>query len=295
MRSAGASKRTASSSASTQRSRRSRRVTLHADDGPAPLVLAFSGGGIRSASFCLGGFNALQDMDSTRGIDAMVAVSGGSYAASAIALTRSYAGDGTRPAAAARDGRPAVGVLALDSPELAYLRRNSRYIFQPWWRTLSGIWQMLGGALLNIFLAVAALRFFAWLVGWYSRAVGIVSDLDGRRPAVHRVAGPVGRPGARDGTVGAAAGRWSRCCWSCSSSGAGSVAASSGGPARPGGPRRWRPAPASRIARAARPRRRTGRAGRAEQLGLRRTAAGPRLPARSSTSASPGPGRAPRP
>ena len=31
------------------------------------------------------------------------------------------------------------------SPELAYLRRNSRYIFQPWWRTLSGIWQMLGG------------------------------------------------------------------------------------------------------------------------------------------------------
>ena len=26
------------------------------------------------------------------------------------------------------------------------------------------------------------LRFFAWLVGWYSQAVGIVSDLDGRRP-----------------------------------------------------------------------------------------------------------------
>jgi hypothetical protein len=152
-----------------------------ATDSATPLVLAFSGGGIRSASFCLGGFNALQDMESTGDIDAMVSVSGGSYAASAIALTRTYAGDGTRP----QPQRPMAdlqSVFGLDSPELAYLRRNSRYIFQPWWRTLSGIWQMLGGALLNIFLAVAALRFFAWLVGWYSKAVGIVSDLDGRRP-----------------------------------------------------------------------------------------------------------------
>jgi hypothetical protein len=152
-----------------------------------PLVLAFSGGGLRSASFCFGGFNALQRRKQIADVDALVAVSGGGYAASAISLTRSFPGDIQPPKKGqpppAPDPLPALdNVYSLTSPELAYLRRNSRYIFQPPWRTVSGLWQLVGGALINLFLVVMALRFFAWLLGWYWSAVGIVTDLDTRHP-----------------------------------------------------------------------------------------------------------------
>ncbi|MFL6100074.1 MAG: hypothetical protein ACJ71T_08995 [Actinomycetales bacterium] len=149
-----------------------------------PLVLAFSGGGLRSASFCFGGFNAVQAQPAITNVDAMVAVSGGGYAASAISLTRSFAGDAVPPNAPAppKPLPPITDVYSATSPELAYLRRNSRYIFQPPWRTVSGLWQLVGGALINLFLVVMALRFFAWLLGWYWSAVGVVDGLDTDRP-----------------------------------------------------------------------------------------------------------------
>jgi hypothetical protein len=153
-----------------------RTSTANAD----PLVLAFSGGGIRSASFCLGGFNSLQPRPALREVDAIVAVSGGSYTAAAISLSRSFDANGVRLYPAAQ---PLLeDAYSLTSPELSYLRRNSRYIFQPWWRTLSGIWQLIGGAVLNLFLAVALLRGLAWGLGWYLQAVGLMPDLRTNHP-----------------------------------------------------------------------------------------------------------------
>jgi hypothetical protein len=149
-----------------------------------PLVLAFSGGGLRSASFCLGGFNAVQLRPDVTKVDALVAVSGGGYAASAITLTRSFAGNADAPnPPVPPEPLPGVEeVYALPSPELAYLRRNSRYLFQPPWRTVTGVWQLVGGALINLFIFVMALLVFAWLLGWYWAAVGLVRRLGTASP-----------------------------------------------------------------------------------------------------------------
>jgi hypothetical protein len=159
----------------------------------APVVVAFSGGGLRSASFCLGGFNAVQRLSMIDNVDALVAVSGGGYAASAISLTRSFAGTEKPPPPPDPPGPPTPppppdplprvdDVYSLPSPELAYLRRNSRYIFQPPWRTVSGVWQLIGGALINLFLFVMALLTVAWLLGWYWWAVAFVGGMDTNSP-----------------------------------------------------------------------------------------------------------------
>ncbi len=271
-----------------------RGVDPRGEAAEAPLVLAFSGGGIRSASFCLGGFNALQDMESTREIDAMVSVSGGSYAASAIALTRTYAGDGTRPQPSAPMADLQIGLLprlTRSWPTCGATAATSSS--RPGGR-VSGLWQMLGGAIINVFLAVAALRFFAWVLGWYTKAVGIVSGLDGRHPRfrvwpdrwVDRALamGPWALPAGRDRRPARRADGPARA----------SAAASSAGPARPGGPRASRAC--TRITRARRCSRwssyRLVQVGR-QHLGLRQPR---RLDGRqraSSTSASPGPAPAP--
>jgi hypothetical protein len=144
------------------------------------LALAFSGGGIRSASFCLGGFSTLQSVPKRLApLDAIVAVSGGSYAAAALSIARTFDSSGDRYPATAL---PITEVYAVDSAELAYLRRNSRYLFQPAWRTASGLWQLVAGAFLHVVLALAGLRFCAWLLGWYINIAGIVTGLDTDTP-----------------------------------------------------------------------------------------------------------------
>ena len=146
------------------------------------LVLSFSGGGLRSASFCLGGFRAVQlDSDRQQAVDAIVSVSGGSYAASALSMAASFDADGGRHQ---DDPIPVSDVYSLDSPELAYLRRNSRYLFQPSWRTMSGLWQLAAGAVLHILLVVAALRFASWLLGWFVQTVGLVPRLTTSDPGL---------------------------------------------------------------------------------------------------------------
>jgi hypothetical protein len=148
--------------------------------GPHPLVLSFSGGGLRSASFCLGGFRAVQHhKERTQEVDAIVSVSGGSYAAAAITLASAFDATGANHR---DDPLPVKDIYSVDSPELAYLRRNSRYLFQPSWRTVSGLWQLLAGALLHLFLVVAGLRFASWVLGWYVKTVGLVPGLDTPRP-----------------------------------------------------------------------------------------------------------------
>ena len=86
--------------------------------------LALSGGGIRSATFCLGVLQALAAGDRLRRIDILSGVSGGGYIAGF--LGRLY----TRVSDRVADRVKHIGnILAnTDSPEIWWLRRNADYI-----------------------------------------------------------------------------------------------------------------------------------------------------------------------
>lgn len=144
-------------------------------DRPAGRIqaIAMSGGGIRAASFALGGHQAVQnkavdlEMASAAAEPHLFAVSGGSYTAAALALRRSFDPDSGDPLPTPADWREAY---ATDSPELERLRRHTRYIYEPKAKTRDGIITMLAGALLNLALATTALAAIVWvsaqLVSW---------------------------------------------------------------------------------------------------------------------------------
>lgn len=146
---------------------------------PARLAaIGASGGGIRAAAFVLGGHQAVQDRAADLGVTEpadephVFAVSGGSYMATAMALRRKYATDGTP--------RPPEEVTAWDttyatgSAELQWLRRHTRYLFEPGARLRDGVLTLLLGAAVNIFLACVALRFVAWVSTQLSTLLGVV-------------------------------------------------------------------------------------------------------------------------
>jgi hypothetical protein len=101
-----------------------------ADRLPSRTVgLAFSGGGIRSATFCLGVIQALARKGRLRGIDFLSTVSGGGYTGSFLGrlFTRSsIAGVG------GNEGGPCArveSILAdLGSPQIEWLRENANYL-----------------------------------------------------------------------------------------------------------------------------------------------------------------------
>lgn len=100
-----------------------------ASDAPVPLPpdtigLALSGGGIRSATFCLGVLQSLAEKSRLRDIDVVSSVSGGGYIASF--LGRLY----TRLADCVADKAARVEAILANpsSPEIWWLRRHANYI-----------------------------------------------------------------------------------------------------------------------------------------------------------------------
>jgi hypothetical protein len=90
--------------------------------------LACSGGGIRSASFCLGVLQGLQSKNVIGQMDYLSTVSGGGYVGTTltIGMSRSSAAsgqDGTFPFGRLDDERR-------ETPEVRHLRDNSRYLLQ---------------------------------------------------------------------------------------------------------------------------------------------------------------------
>lgn len=139
-------------------------------------VLALSGGGIRSAAFALGACNALQR--SGRAEPHIVAISGGSYTAAALALFRRWWTDRpdipgvdepqTRPAHVEKHDPPVPWPAAYrpGSPELARLRRHTRDLVEPGWYLMQGVVALLLGAAVNLLVVVATILFAAWTLGW---------------------------------------------------------------------------------------------------------------------------------
>lgn len=118
------------------------------------LVICCSGGGIRSASFCLG---ALQMLDA-KGIygraSSVIGVSGGGYMASAFHVMRGKITDGPGP-------------YASGSPELARLRRQTRYLLQGPQAKFRAALSVLFGVSVNLLLIGITLRSLAWVLGWF--------------------------------------------------------------------------------------------------------------------------------
>ena len=124
-----------------------------------------SGGGIRSASYCLGALQALEQdgfLDKTRLI---LGVSGGSYMATSRALVAQ------RPRARAARARPAAA-YAPGSPEEQHLRDNTRYIAPDAKTLLAGVLSLLFGVAVTLVLFLTPVFAVAHAWGWVLRSAG---------------------------------------------------------------------------------------------------------------------------
>ena len=121
-------------------------------------AICCSGGGIRSAAYCLG---ALQSLDQ-RGLVAkarwILGVSGGSYIAASRALVAHYL-----------PGRAKPGAYAPGTPEERNLRYDSHYIAPDVPTILVGLLSLLLGAVTTFVIALAPLYAVAHAWGWLLR------------------------------------------------------------------------------------------------------------------------------
>ncbi len=131
--------------------------------GDGDWAICCSGGGIRSAAYCLG---ALQSLDSggLLGIAKwIVGVSGGSYIASSRALVAHDLPPGTVPHA-----------YAPSTAEERNLRDNTRYIAPNCATVLVGVLSLLLGAIVTFIIVAAPLYAFAHAWGWLLRWQGVL-------------------------------------------------------------------------------------------------------------------------
>lgn len=136
----------------------SAKAQLDTDGASGSTVLACSGGGIKSASFCLG---ALQELDA-RGrfgeVETVVAVSGGGYAASAyLAMYQHLDSVGLEPE---EGGTP----FAPGSAELAELRRRTNIVTSPGRARFDLVTSLLFGIGVNVILLAAGVMALAWVM-----------------------------------------------------------------------------------------------------------------------------------
>jgi len=104
-----------------------RQRTLDDSGNPAPLGLAFSGGGIRSATFNLGVLQGLAERGLLPHIDYLSTVSGGGYIGSWLHGVIRHKHDGDpRPAATDLDPNRPPGQP--ESDPIAFLRKYSNYL-----------------------------------------------------------------------------------------------------------------------------------------------------------------------
>src|SRR5260370_20618199 len=131
--------------------------------GDGDWAICCSGGGIRSAAYCLG---ALQSLDSggLLGIAKwIVGVSGGSYIASSRALVAHDLPPGTVPHA-----------YAPSTAEERNLRDNTRYIAPNCATVLVGVLSLLLGPIVTLLIVAAPLYPFAHAWGWLLRCQGVL-------------------------------------------------------------------------------------------------------------------------
>ena len=124
-----------------------------APDGQTPTVengligVSLSGGGIRSATFCLGALQAMNESGILKNVNYLSTVSGGGYIGTALTVGMSTNG-GTFPFG--KTGQD-VG----ETPETRHLRDNSRYLVQEGARSvISALAIYLRGIVMNIVIVL---------------------------------------------------------------------------------------------------------------------------------------------
>ena len=136
---------------------------IKTDDGADAIGLALSGGGIRSATFCLGVVQVLAQRDLLKDVDFLSTVSGGGYAGSFLTTRLG-------------SGQPHSDVAKPDGPDteaIRYLRQHAKYLAAI---DLKQRWSMLISALAGL------------LLNWTAPLlVIIIAALAGRQslPSVH--------------------------------------------------------------------------------------------------------------
>ena len=121
-----------------------------------------SGGGIRSAAYCLGALQSLDGGGLLAKAKWILGVSGGSYIATSRALVAHYLAAGAQPHA-----------YAPGTPEERNLRYNTRYIAPNGATVLVGVLSLLLGAIVTFILALAPLYALAHAWGWLLRWQGV--------------------------------------------------------------------------------------------------------------------------
>ena len=135
-----------------------------AADGGTPAraeggwAICCSGGGIRSAAFCLGALQRLDRIGLLAKVRWILGVSGGSYIASSRALVAHHLPAGTRPHA-----------YAPGTAEELNLRYNTHYIAPNAATMLTGVLSLLLGAMVTFVVALAPLYALAHAWGWLLR------------------------------------------------------------------------------------------------------------------------------
>jgi choline dehydrogenase-like flavoprotein len=161
---------------------KSRRATAQVPFMAENVVgLAFSGGGIRSATFSLGILQALAKKNRLRDIDFLSTVSGGGYIGSFLGrlFTR------VQPEVVDKVGRVQEILTDLDSPQIRWLRSTANYIagngLSDIRRTLAVFWRNLFAVHLVIAaLLISGFGVLKWIGdSWLPPLPGIVPSLTG--------------------------------------------------------------------------------------------------------------------
>src|SRR6204780_308800 len=131
-------------------------------DGTEVWAVCCSGGGIRSASYCLGALQALEQAGFLAKAKLILGVSGGSYMAASRALVARGLELGAGPT-----GLPAY---APGSPEEQHLRDNTRYLAPDAKTLLAGVLSLLFGVAVTLVLVLTPVFALAHAWGWVLRS-----------------------------------------------------------------------------------------------------------------------------
>lgn len=151
---------------------------------PAPegTIICCSGGGIRSASFCLGALQTLQTAGIYGRARAVVGVSGGGYVAAALHILRwrtkrTDAEVGSGNDSGSHDWNLAAPpAFSAISPEFSWLRRHTRVLFDSARMMTVAGQSILFGMATNLFWATLALGAATVWVAWLLNAAGGLTD-----------------------------------------------------------------------------------------------------------------------
>jgi hypothetical protein len=139
-------------------------------DGTEVWAICCSGGGIRSASYCLGAFQGLEDGGFLDRARLILGVSGGSY----IAASRALVAHGLEVGA---DGAGAswLPAYAPGSPEEQHLRDNTRYLVPDAKTLLAGVLSLLFGVAVTLVLVLTPVFAVAHVWGWVLRSSAVLT------------------------------------------------------------------------------------------------------------------------